>query len=198
MINKIMIDVNNIDDPILREITLNKVSKNYNIDINVLKSKLEGMKKEKSIADEIFAPPIINKKLTGLDIAIRKVLLYMMNDKKYIKHYQNKIGYFENKLYRSLANEIVYYSENNEIMNIADFISYISSNKELYDFVLEIIDSKEDEYTDIEFDNFIKVIEQKTKELKIKKLKDQIKREFDLNKKKELLEKIAEIKRGSV
>ena len=198
MINKIIIDVNNIDDPILREITLNKVSKSYNIDISILKSKLDGMKKEEEVAQEVFQTPASKKKLTGLDIAIRRVLLYMMNDRRYIKLYQNKIGYFEDKLYRSLANEIVYYSEKHEIMNMADFISYISANKELNDFVLEIIDSKDSEYTEEEFNNFIMVIEQKSKEQKIKQLKEQIKKEFDLNKKKELLEKIAEIKRGSV
>lgn len=199
MINKIIIDVNNISDPILKEITLNKISKSYNIDINILKNKLDGLKKEEKIADEIFESPSLTKgKLSGLDIAIRRVLLYMMNDKKYIKYYQSKIGYFDDKLYRSLANEIVYFSEKHDEMNVADFITYISANKELYDFVLEILDSKEMEFTEIEFDNFVKVIEQKSKELKIKELKNQIKKEFDLNKKKELLEKIAEIKRGSV
>ena len=35
-------------------------------------------------------------------------------------------------------------------------------------------------------------------EVQIKKLKDEIKKELDINKKKELLEKLTEIKRGSV
>lgn len=56
----------------------------------------------------------------------------MMNDIKYIKIYQNNLGYFMDKTYRQIANEIVYYSEHNKEINQADFISYISKNEELY------------------------------------------------------------------
>ena len=199
-INKIILDLSKIKDSILKEITINKLAKEYNIDIDILKNKLREHDQEESIAKEIFTPStktINNKKLTGLDIAIRKVLFYMLNDEKYIKLYQNEIGYFEDRNYRLIANEIVYYSESHKI-NVADFISYITNNEELYELVLEIIDTHESELNEVEFDNYVRVINQKSKELQIKRLKEEIKKELDMDKKKKLLENIAKIKRGSV
>ena len=198
-INKIIIDVNNIKDPILKEVTINKIANEYNIGIDILKNKLESIKKEEKIAKEVFKSDIKSeKKLNGLDKTIRKILYFMMNDKKYIKEYQNKIGFFEDKIYRNIANEIVYFSQNHDKINIADFISYISNNQKLYNIVLEIIDTHEEELSDIELANYIKVYNKKNEELKIKKLKDQMAKEFDIDKKKKILEEITIIKRGSV
>ncbi len=200
-INKIIADINKEKDPILKELALNKISSEYNIGLDILKNKLELINKEEKIAKEVFSPPIKEvkkKKLDSLNIAIRKILYYMLIDSKYIKIYQNKIGYFEDKIYRNIANEIVYYNEKYGKINIADFISYITSNQELYEVVLEIIDTYEENISLEEFEKYILVINQKMDEIKIKKLKEQIKKEMDVNKQKKLLEEIAEIKRGSV
>ncbi len=196
-INKIIIDVNNIKDPILKEVTLNKISNEYNIGLDILKSKLEGLKQEEKVAKEVFNPvKKDDKKLNGFDKSIRKILYFMMNDEKYIKKYQKEIGFFEERVYRSIANEIVYFFQNHGKINIADFISYISANKELYSTVMEIIDTHEEELNEKEFDNYIKVYIQKYQELKIKRLKIKMSKELDINKKKEILEEIANIKRG--
>lgn len=198
-INKIIIDVSNMKDPILREVTLNKISNEYSISIDILKNKLDSLNKEEKIAKEIFvSEKKVSKKLSGIDIAIRKILFYMLNDIKYIKLYQNKIGFFEDKLYRDIANEIVYYSEKNGTINVADFISYIQNNEELNKVIFEIIDANDSELNELEFINYIKVLNQKSSELKIKKIKEQIKKEMDIDKKKKLLEEITKIKQGSV
>ncbi len=198
-INKIIIDVSNMKDPILREVTLNKISNEYNISMDILKNKLDSLNKEEKIAKEIFvSEKKVSKKLSGIDIAIRKILFYMLNDIKYIKLYQNKIGFFEDKLYRDIANEIVYYSEKNGTINVADFISYIQNNEELNKVIFEIIDANDSELNELEFINYIKVLNQKSSELKIKKIKEQIKKEMDIDKKKKLLEEITKIKQGSV
>ena len=196
-INKIIIDVNNIKDPILKEVTLNKIANEYNIGLDILKSKLDSIKNEEKIASEVFkSPKPKEQKINGLDKAIRKILYFMMCDKKYIKTYQKEIGYFENKIYRNIANEIVYFSQNHDNINIADFISYISANQELYPTVLEIIDTHEEVLDDKEFDSYIKVYNHKNIELKIKRLKIKLSKELDINKKKEILEEITNIKRG--
>ena len=196
-INKIIVDVNNIKDPILKEVTLNKISTEYNIGLDILKTKLDSIKQEEKVAKEVFKPPIKeNKRINGLDKSVRKILYFMMNDKKYIKTYQKEIGFFENKIYRSIANEIVYFSENHDSINIADFISYMTNNQELYDIVLEIIDTHEEQLNDKEFDSYIKVYKQKNEELKIKRLKEKMAKELDINKKKKILEEITNIKRG--
>ena len=196
-INKVILDVSNIKDPILKEVTLNKISSEYNISLDILKNKLDSIKQEEKIAKEVFkSTKKEDKKINGLDKSIRKILYFMMNDKKYIKTYQKEIGFFEDKVYRSIANEIVYFSENHNNINVADFISYISNNQELYNTILEIIDTHEEELSDKEFDSYIKVYKQKNEELKIKKLKIMLSKELDIEKKKEILEEITNIKKG--
>lgn len=199
-INKVIEDISKETDPILKEITLNKLSKEYNLSLDVLKSKLKSVKQVEAIAQEIFvkqeaSPPT---KLTSLDKGIRKVLYYMMNDIKYIKIYQNNLGYFLDKTYRQIANEIVYYSEKNKDINQADFISYISKNEELYQTVMEIIDTEDENLSQEELYKIIRVIDEKNRELQIKKLKGELKEEMDIAKKIAITEKIAEIKKGSV
>ena len=196
-INKIILDVNNIKDLILKEVTLNKISTEYNIGLDILKAKLDSIKQEEKVATEVFkSNKKEDKKLNGLDKIIRKILFFMMNDKKYIKIYQKDIGFFEDKIYRNIANEIVYFSENHDTINIADFITYISNNQEIYTTISEIIDTNDEILNDKEFDSYIKVYNQKNEELKIKKLKIKLSKELDINKKKEILEEITNIKRG--
>ena len=198
-INKVIEDISKETDPILKEVALNKISKDYNLSKEVLKSKLASVKQVEKLATEIFkeeaSPP---KKLDGLDKAIQRVLFYMLNDIKYIKIYQNNLGYFADKTYRQLANEIVYYSEKNKEINPADFISYISKNDELSKLVLEIINTKDDVLNEAELSKIIKVIDDKNRELQIKKLKEDLKEEMDIAKKIAITERIAEIKKGSV
>ena len=199
-INKVIEDISKETDPILKEITLNKLSKEYNLSMDVLKAKLKSAKQVEEIAQEIFvkkeaSPP---KRLSSLDKGIRKVLYYMMNDIKYIKIYQNNLGYFMDKTYRQIANEIVYYSEHNKEINQADFISYISKNEELYKTVLEIIDTEDENLDQNELYKIIKVIDDKNRELQIKRLKEELKEEMDMAKKIAITEKITEIKKGSV
>ena len=198
-INKVIEDISKESDPILKEVSINKISKEYNISIDILKDKLNNIKKEEKLAKEIFTPPKKEvKRLDSLDKSIRKVLFYMMNDIKYIRSYQNKLGFFENKIYRNIANEIVYYSEKNKMINVADFISYITKNQELYPIVLEIVDTDESNLSLDEFLKYVKVIDDKSKELQIKKLKEELKKELDMAKKLSIMSRITEIKKGSV
>ena len=51
---------------------------------------------------------------------------------------------------------------------------------------------------EIEFRNYIKIISKWIKDNKINELKEKIKNEVDINRKKELMDMITKIKRGSV
>ena len=199
-INQVLIDISKEKDPILKEISLNKISDEYKISIDILKDKLNYLEKENDLAQKTFINnnKIESKKLDSLNIAIRKVLYYMMNDIKYVKSYQNKLGYFEEKKYRDLSNEIVYYCNKNKDINVADFISYIENNSELYPLVLEIIETDSSELTMDEFLKYIKVIDLKSSRLEIQKLKKELKDELDINKKVTIVKRITEIKKGSV
>ena len=84
-INLVINDISKVKDDIQKEIMLNKLSKKYDISLEILKNKLDTIKQEEKIANNIFKDKKQISKLNGLDIAIRKILYYMMCDKKYIR-----------------------------------------------------------------------------------------------------------------
>ena len=185
-------------DKILVEVTLGKLSKEYNLDIEVLREQLKSLKPMDELAKEIFQKPVkIPEKRTNFDKFCEKVLYYMMNDLKYIKIYQYQLGFFENKVYRTIANEIVYYAGKHGNINVADFISYIEANEEVSADAIRIASTEED-LSEESLQGYIKAINKKTKEDQINKLRIELKQELDKAKKLDIAKRITEIKKGSV
>ena len=193
-LNEVLEILNNNNDDIYTELTLNNLSKEFNLSLGTLKNRYNSLKKVENVAKEVFTPPkVVENKLTSLDKVTRKVLYYMMNDAEYIKLYQKKLGYFTDKNYRQIANEIVYFMEKNGYINIADFISY-TSLLPINKLVLEI--SGEDEKLEQGyFLNYLNLIKKKVRENKIRDLKKEMRKEQDVHKKMEMAKEIAEIKK---
>ncbi len=191
---RLVLDSLKNQDEFERDLILSKISNDYNIDINVLKKQIS---KENKPIDS----PKVEKKVrkNRYDIAVSKILYAMMNDSKYITIYNNRLGYFKNKIDRIIASEIVYYNKEHKSINIADFVSFIMTNDEIYDKVLTIINQNESfEVSDNEFNDCIDMLLELQKKEEINLLKEQIKKEMDENKKVELLSHLAQIKKGSV
>lgn len=192
---KAMIDgLKNTNDSILKEVTLQKLSKDYNISYAVLKEQL-GEKEKKEEKKVVKKNPIKQESKSSYDKVCSKILFYMMNSKDFIKLYQTKLGIFPTKEHRLIANEIVYYFENNKTINLADFISY-SENTNLKEEIMAIIrNEKDNNLTEEGMLELLEIIKKKIKRKEILKLKEEIKNEYDINKKVLLLEKIAELKK---
>ena len=197
-INSVLHELSNSKDKILVEVTLGKLSKEYNLDIEVLREQLKSLKPMDELAKEIFQKQSkIPEKRTNFDKFCEKVLYYMMNDLKYIKIYQYQLGFFENKVYRTIANEIVYYAGKHGNINVADFISYIEANEEVSADAIRIASTEED-LSEESLQGYIKAINKKTKEDQINKLRIELKQELDKAKKLDIAKRITEIKKGSV
>ena len=196
-INSIMDYLNTIDDEILKEITINKLHEDFNISVDVLKSKLKLLDKKSEVKPK---KEVIRKQSkTGYEKAAEKILYYMMSDGIYIKMYQKLLGYLETPIYRNIANEIIYYYKINNEVDLADFISFISEKSEINNKIMDIIGSCDE--TKMEMNDFeanIEAIKKEQKMEEIKKLKRDLKNELDLNKKNELLAKLTEIKKEVV
>ena len=198
-INKVLDDLKTIKDPIYIDVSLTKLSKSTGIDKEVLKSRLNEMSSLKTITQEVFkkeeqiVPPSANL----LDKITKKMLYYMLNDRKYVLEYQEKIGYFPNKIYRSIANEIVFFIGKNYNITVADFISYISYNEALSGEVLKIIDEDED-VSDEDFELVIKSYQRQKNKEDIEILKQKLSSELDREHQLKILEQIKNIKKGSV
>ncbi len=199
-INDVLKDLSESNDEILREITLNKISKDYNLSLDVLKTKLSELKPVTTAVIEEKKEVVKKEKKDAYVIGAEQILYFMMNGEKYIREYQKKLGFFPTEIYRETANEILYYFENNKTINVADFITYVSDKGTLKDEVTKIVNSAIDgeELTLEAMDEYIDVVNKLLINREIKRLKQQMKNELDVDKKMKIAIRIADLKRGSV
>lgn len=199
-INDVLKDLSESNDEILREITLNKISKDYNLSLDVLKMKLSELKPITTAVIEEKKEVVKKEKKDAYVIGAEQILYFMMNGEKYIREYQKKLGFFPTEIYRETANEILYYFENNKTINVADFITYVSDKGTLKDEVTKIVNSAIDgeELTLEAMDEYIDVVNKLLVNREIKRLKQQMKNELDVDKKMKIAVRIADLKRGSV
>ena len=186
------------DDPILREVTLNSLSKEYNVDVSVLKSQLDNIKPvpKKEIKEEVVVEKV---KKDAYMKAVEKVLYFMMNGEEYVSEYQKKLGYFPETVYREIANEIVYFVEHNDNITVADFITYVSDKDNIRDKVMEIVNEAINDEVSIEImEDYIQAISKVMAKNEIKRLKLLMKNELDVDKKMKLAMQIAELKKEDV
>ena len=199
-INDVLKDLKNSNDEILKEITLNKLSEDYGLSISVLKEKLSDIKPEKKEEKPIEVQEKKPRKKDSYTIGADNILYFMMNDGKFIKEYEAKLGFFDDEVRRAIANEILYYYQKEKKINIADFITYASSKDEIKEEVMRIVNDCNIEYelTIEAMDEYIDVVNKVLTTREIKKLKEDIKKELDEAKKMKMLARMAELKRGSV
>lgn len=194
-INLVMEELNKYEDDLLKNITVNKLSEQYKIDKSILLSKL--VKKDK---EEILEIPLKSKK-NKLDHnikAVQEVLYYMMNSVNYANIFIKELNYIPEPLYFEIEKDIQAYIILNNTINMADFISYeMNNNKE--NVIKEIINNHNNDIdmNDKEFMTYIKIIRKWIDSSKINNLKIELKNENDINKKKEIANIIARIKRES-
>lgn len=192
-VKEVLLSIKSQDD-LTKEIILSKISKDYAIDIEVLKNNIkeETKKEEKNIHQK----EKVERKITRYQKASHKVLYYMLVDKKYILLFKRKLGYFKEKIERILASEIIYYMNINDSINIADFTTYIMKNEEVYDFLQIIIsENNNTKIEEKEFTAYIDAILKIYKEEEKNELKKKILSEMDSSKKEDLLKKFTNIKK---
>lgn len=184
----------NGEDDLTKEIILSKISKDYAIDIDILKSNLKTEVKKDVKKEEVVE--VRDKKLTKYQKASHKVLYYMLMDSKYINLYKNTLGYFKERIERVLASEIVYYESNNGNIDVADFTTTIMESEDEYEFLQIILsENGNTSVSDEEFNSCVKAILDIYKKDEIIKVKGLIASELDQTKKEELVKKLIDLKR---
>ena len=198
-VNKVLDDLKTIKDPIYLDLSLTKLSKTSNISKEVLQERLNEINNLQTITQEVFKKEevVAKQPINLLDKITKKMLYYMLNDRKYVLEYQEKIGYFPNKIYRGIANEIVFFVGKNYNITVADFISYISYNETFSGEVLKILEEDED-ISDENFELIIKSYQKQKDKEDIEILKKELASELDRNRQLQILEQIRKIKKGSV
>ena len=192
-INQMLKYINNFDN-ITKEVTIRKISDEYNLDYEVLKQELKLEEKEDN------SKILVNKKKVekkdNYKNCVTKIFLYLMSDSKYLAIFKNRINFFKNPIERELYNEIIYYTKKYKSINVANFLSFIDNNINVKDLLNEIIaDMDFETMNDDIYMEYVNYLEKYFKNEDIKKLKEQIKVETDINKKCELLDKLTKLKK---
>ncbi len=185
--------IDKIKDDVLREIKLNSLSKDYDINIDLLRSRLEN--KEKVIKEKPKETEVIKqKRYNKYDKSEIRLLYLMLNNESLITYYETQLGYMNNEKRRNLANQIVNYKEKHKTFDYSDFICY--TNEDSNEVLKEItMYPQRDEYTMEEVDDYITRIKEERVNITINKLTEKLKNTIDLEEKKKLASRIENMKK---
>lgn len=189
-INVMIKEFEKIDDDIVREIEIKKLSESTNVSYDLIKSKLKDSEKKVIITHK---PK--NIKIDKYEKASKYILYRMINDNNMILYYFNNLSYLPNDTERKLASEIVLFYKKFNSFNLSDFIIYLEDKKELINLVVDISDLKytEDELND-NIDNYFDVIKESLYNNQIVKLTSELKNESNSVKRMEIAQKIVDLK----
>ena len=153
-VNQMIEEIKTIKDPILKEITINKLIETSKIDKEIILDKInEGKEINKEIAIPVKKT---NNKLNKYEKSERNLLFYMLKYKEVIKMYDNKITHISNPNYRHLAFQISAFYKQNKYINVADLITSLEGDQEAIKTIgeLESLDLNE-KYSEKEIDDYL-------------------------------------------
>ena len=191
-VNDILKELNNIDDDILREVTLKKLSKDSNLDIEFLKSKLDIRPTKQKEVVKIEKKQLLNK----YEKAEMYLIKYMMRSGEVVKLCMKKLSNLPTKQYRDLERLIVTYYKEYGYINEVDFLSYLLDKDESYMDTIKLINKEniKENFTLDEINDYISVILDYNIESERERLNKLLKQTDDKNKKIEIGKKLIELK----
>ena len=191
-VNSALKELINEKDNIIVELNLKKLSDNFNIDYETIKDKYNKLiKNKKEVVRDIKPKKTYNK----YGMAENYLIYYMLKNEKVLNMVENRVGYFPDKNIRELSNEIIYYFHKYGIINVADFISYISDKGEMLNTLKNIFAMNiKDDFQEKEIEDYIFVINEYHKEVKINDLNKKLKEEKDPLKQAKILEEIMKLR----
>lgn len=190
-INELILELNKIDDDILKDVTIKKIATEMNIDEDLIISHL----KPKEIKPEKKEVPLASA--SKYEKAESSLVYYMLKSPEVITIYNNKVTYIPNKEYRVLARDISAFYKNFGFINEADFIDYVECDPDIMETISKINkENTKETYTLEEIEDYINVIKEYNVNEEIKRLKNKMKNLTDPLDKAKIAEEIVELKKG--
>ncbi len=189
--NNMINEISKIDDDVLKEISINKLSDETKLDVNFIKDKVASLKPIKEVKNEVKSV-----KLSKYEKSEQALLYYMLRSEMVIKIYDKKITYMPTAKYRHLAFQISYFYKQHGNINISDLITELHDDPESLNTIGEINMLKLNEEVDVEaINDYINNIRIYNEKNEANKYKDELKQEVDLKKKVELAMKAIAFKK---
>ena len=190
-INTMIEEINKIDDEILREVSINKLSEETHVSTDIIKSKL--VKKEE-VKIEVPKPKTIK---TNKYVKSEQYLIYyMLLNSDVIKMYEKKITRMPTTVYRQLAFQIDMFYKENGYIDVADLITYLGSDTDSIKAVGSITSLDLNEEVNLEqIDDYLNNIREYNEKEQMKNYQSKLKNEYDYDKKLEIANKALEARR---
>ena len=191
-INNVAKELENIDDKVVFELTVKKLSRETGVDYDTI---LSLIKKNNDKEHIIITKPKQNNK-NKYEKAEEYLIYYMLRSVDAILLYQNKVSYLENKVLSKIAIKILDFYEKNHYINLTDFTLFLEDDSISIKEVLKIdsYDLPGEISIDV-IEDYIKTIDEGILKRQINKVKENINSETNVAKKIVLLEKLAELKK---
>lgn len=191
-INQALKEVSELNDPILIELTLQKLSNDTNINIDILKDKLQEFK---NIEHTEIIIKKENKRQNKYNLAEQYLMYYLINYHEVAIIFNNHKTYLPTDKYRLLAREVsAIYKEKNNI-GLADIMTLLDDNPDYMNTINELLNlNLKEEYSKEEIMDYINTISIFNLKTEKNRLKDLMKMEIEPLKKAEYANKIRELK----
>lgn len=189
--NNMINEISKIDDQILKEISINKLSEETKLDINFIKDKIISLKPIKELKVE-------HKKVrfSKYEKSEQALLFYMLRSEMVIKIYDKKITHMPTSKYRHLAFQISYFYKEHGNIDVSDLITELRDDEESIKTIGEINTLNLKEEIDVDaINDYLNNIREYNEKNESLKYKQELKQEVDLKKKLELAMKVVDLKK---
>ena len=189
--NNMILEISKIDDDVLKEISINKLSDETKLDVNFIKDKIQKLKPVKEVKVEKKSV-----RLSKYEKSEQALLFYMLRSDMVIKLYDKKITYMPTPKYRHLAFQISFFYRQHGMINISDLITELRDDDESIKTIGEINSLRLKEDVDVEaIEDYLNNIKEFNEKNEANKYKDELKNEVDIKKKVELAMKAIAFKK---
>lgn len=202
-INDVIKMISDSNDPLLIEVTINKLVDEFHLDKDLLKSRIQAKEEVEEV--KVVAPVKQENNVKEVKTnnkfnrALATMLYYMMNSTDCMRLFMHYNLQLPKSKYRLVSNNLLYYFEVNREIDFADYLTFSEDYPEVSPVVKEIINTiHTDEFKEQDMESLISIVKEILDKEKIKEIKEKMKAELDVNRKKKLFEEIIEIKRGCV
>ena len=185
-----MIDeINNINDDILKELTINKLCNETKISKEVILDKLKP-KEEKVI---IKKP---NKKNNNkYEKSVENLIFHMLYSPEVIQLYDKKVTHIFDDNYRHLGFQICAFYKQHGYINVSDLLTELNDDEETTKTIGKVLAlGLKEEYTIDEIEDYLKNIQEYNDLKKVDLYKNELSMSEDLDEKLELAKKLIEYK----
>ncbi len=193
--NSMLEEIKKMNDEVLREISITKLSEETHLSLDFLRSKITTVEArvEKNEVDNTR-----KKRLTKCEKSERNLLFYMLRYTNAIKMYDKKITHMPTDKYRHLAFQVSTFLKQYGYIDIADLLTELREDEEAIQTIGELSALALREEMDVdEIEDYLKNIKEYNERLQMDKYRRELSNSDNYSRKLELAQKLVEYKMRS-